>query len=245
MKGTPPKPLPIKAQLLVNKIWQEVQAQPETGVSPERRDALYRAIWPDIDLSGARREAMLQDDELLLDLAHTQFGHLAVAAANHVLPIWDRFATPGQKTGKGMGQEVRLPRWILEIAQDVLKERIEPLKAWEMLGDFYDLVTETASLVPYPVWCVANSAYKTLSVILGGECFPSARDQQSAGDTSDDDPVTIAASACVWDDLNAPGEWWSMYPNHQPFQFSAERALGFWEWWLVTAIPAASQKFPR
>jgi len=241
VKGQPSKPLPLKAQLLVSKVWQEAQAQPELGILPPRRAALYAAIWPALDLSGERREAMIDTDDLPLSLEDFQFGHLAIHAAQHVLPIWDRFATPGAHSGKGLGQEVRLPRWILEVGQDVLKERIEPLKAYELLGDFYDLVDQVAGLVPYPVWCVAKSAYVALSGILGGACFPVAPDNGEAGD---DDPARYATAACAAIDENQPGEWWRS-PDMAPVGFDPAPQLAFWEWWLGTAVPAAYQRAPR
>ena len=239
MKGQPARPLPLKAQLLITKLWQEAQNQPENGILPHRREALYRAIWPSLDISGERREVMIDTDDLPLSEEDFQFGHLAIHAVQHVLPIWDRFATPGALSGKGLGQEVRLPRWILEVAQDVLRERIEPLKAYEMLGDFYDLVDQVAYLTPYPVWSVAKAAYVTLSGILGAECFPVAAE---TGEATDDDPARYAAAACATLDENPAGDWWRNHPNHTPFGFDGVQQLAFWEWWLGTAVPAAAQR---
>lgn len=230
-------------QDLIGEIWQAVQDHPDHAMPPQHREILYRALWPSLDLSGARRELMLQRSELELEPDDVQFGELAVLSAQHVLPIWDRFATPGIRSGKGMGQEIRLPRWILEVARDVLRDKIEPIKAYDMLGDFYDLVTEASHLVPYPVWSVANSAYSALNVILGGVCFPITVDEATGAEVmGDEDPSTYAASACAISDENMPGEWWSNAENALPLGFYGDNALGFWEWWLATAVPGAWQK---
>ncbi len=186
---------------------------------------------------------MLDAGELPLSGEDHQFGHLAILTVQHVLPVWDRFATPGMHSGKGLGQEVRLPRWILEAAQDVLRERIEPLKAYEMLAEFYDLVQDVAYYVPYPEWNVANGAYMALNAVLGGVCFPPAPD--SPGGAGDDDPARFAASACATIDDNPAGVWWSNPDSRLPFRMAAENSLGFWEWWLGTAVPSAWNHLPR
>ena len=172
-----------------------------------------------------------------------QFGELAILSARHVLPIWDWFATPGVHSGKGMGQEIRLPRWILEASRDVLQDRVEPIKAYDLLGDFYDLVSETSHLVPYPVWSVARSAYSAFSLILGGACYPAGVDEASGIETlGDEDPAMYAANACAISDSNMPGDWLNNPENALPLDFHAENTLGFWEWWLATAVPGAWQK---
>jgi hypothetical protein len=204
---------------------------------------LYQTLWPSLDLSGVRREVMLETGELELMPEDVQFGELAILSAQHVLPLWDRFATMGLRSGKGIGQEIRLPRWILEVARDVLRERIEPIKAYDLLGDFYDLVAETSHLVPYPVWCVGNAAYAALNVILGGVCFPISVDESTGSENiGDEDPALYAASACAISDDNMPGEWWSNAENALPLGFHADNTLGFWEWWLGTAVPGAWQR---
>ncbi len=243
MKRPPQKSLPPDAQALISEIWQAVQIHPEHALPPQHRELLYRTLWPSLDLSGARREAMLQKDDLSLTTEDVQFGALAILSAQHVLPIWDGFATPGFRTGKGMGQEIRLPRWILDVSRDVLREKIEPIKAYDLLGDFYDLVAETTHLVPYPVWCVGKAAYSALSVILGGACFPVSVDGSTGVENmGDEDPAIYAAYACAVSDENPPGEWSSNAENALPFGYHAENALGFWEWWLGTAAPSAWQR---
>ncbi len=246
MKRQSQAQLPYDAQALIGEIWQAVQSHPEHALPPQHRDLLYQTLWPALDLSGVRREAMLQDDELDLTLADIQFGELAILSAQHVLSIWDGFATPGIRSGKGMGQEIRLPRWILEVSRDVLNEKTEPIKAYDLLGDFYDLVQETSHLVPYPVWSVGSAAYKALNVILGGACFPISVDESTGAEImGDEDPAIYAAYACAMSDDNPPGEWWSNAANALPLGFHAENALGFWEWWLGTAVPNAWRRQPK
>jgi hypothetical protein len=243
LKRQSQQPLPPDAQDLIAEIWQAVQIHPEHALPPQHREILYQTLWPSLDLSGARREIMLQKDEIMLTPEDIQFGELAILSAQHVLPVWDRFATPGIRSGKGMGQEIRLPRWILETARDVLRDRIEPIKAYDLLGDFYDLVEETSYLVPYPVWSVGKAAYAALNVILGGACFVvSVDDATGVESLADEDPAMYAANACAILDDNLPGEWWSNTENALPFGFLAENALGFWEWWLGTAAPNAWQR---
>jgi hypothetical protein len=243
LKRRPQEPLPPDAQDLISEIWQAVQSHPQHALPPQHREILYRTLWPSLDLSGARREVVLQKSELNLTPEDAQFGELAILSAKHVLPIWDWFATPGVRSGKGMGQEIRLPRWILEVARDVLRERVEPIKAYDMLGDFYDLVEETSRLVPYPVWSVASAAYAALSVILGGACFPVSVDDSTGVETlRDEDPAMYAANACIISDDNSPGEWWNNAEHALPLGFHAENALSFWEWWLGTAVPEAWQR---
>lgn len=245
MKRQSQEPLPLDAQTLIGEIWEAVQSHPEHALPPQHREVLYQTLWPSLDLSGARREAILQDDELDPTPDDVQFGELAILTAQHVLTIWDGFATPGIKTGKGMGQEIRLPRWILEVARDVLHEKIEPIKGYDLLGDFYDLVGETSHLVPYPVWSVGSAAYAALSAILGGACFPITLDEATGFEIMGDvDPALYAANACTISDDNPPGEWFSNAENALPFGFHPENALGFWEWWLGTAVPSAWKRRP-
>lgn len=243
MKRQTQEPLPPDAQALIGEIWQAVQIHPEHALPPQHREILYRTLWPSLDLSGARREIMLQKDEIILSPDDIQFGELAIRSAQHVLPIWDRFATPGIRSGKGMGQEIRLPRWILEVARDVLRDEIEPIKAYDLLGDFYDLVGEVSHLVPYPIWSVASAAYAALNTILGGAPFlVSVDDTTGVEGLTDEDPAMYAANACSVSDDNPSGEWHSGVENALPLAFHADYALVFWEWWLGTAIPAAWQK---
>jgi hypothetical protein len=235
-------PLPPDVQDLIGEIWQAVQADEAHALPPQHREILYRTLWPTLDLSGRRRDVILRKGDLNPTPEEIQFGELAILSARHVLPIWDAFATPGIKSGKGMGQEIRLPRWILDTARDVLREKIEPLKAYDQLGDFFDLVSETSHLVPYPVWCVANSAYAALNVILGSPCFPISVDEGTGYEImGDEDPALYAASACAISDDNTPG-WWSDAEHALPLGFHAENTLGFWEWWLGMAVHGAWQK---
>lgn len=93
--------------------------------------------------------------------------------------------------------------------------------------------------MPYPVWSVGRAAYAALNLILGGQCYPAGVDEQGVETAGDEDPAMYAANACAISDSNLPGDWLNNPDNALPLDFHAENTLGFWEWWLATAVPGA------
>ncbi|GMU61965.1 MAG: hypothetical protein AMXMBFR34_37280 [Myxococcaceae bacterium] len=150
---------------------------------------------------------------------------LAVLAARHVLPHWER-VRPGD----------RLPHRLLELAEAVLRGEVEGAalaaernQAVTDLDDASTLSTDKMSVA------AGYAAHHALTAAIRDEAFdpahldPGARDEVvEPGDHDSGFLASIAAAAGA--------------PWHEGS--SAERRRTFWRWWLSEAVVRASESSP-
>jgi hypothetical protein len=146
---------------------------------------------------------------------------LAVLAARHVLPIWER-ACPGD----------RLPHRLLELAEQAMAGKLRPADAdRELRAALPALDERTYRAADQAPIAAGYAAAHALTAAVSDEAFdpehpdPDARDEDV--DPLDHDSSHLAAIAA------AGGPPWHAGSD-------VERRRQFWRWWLDDAVPAAA-----
>ncbi len=255
-----------KVQQLCTQYVRQVRERTYHNLEMEERFILYHNFGPSrLDLPGYLKRGdsydqkeyrqVMQNELLNLTNADYVLSWLAILTANKVLPVWDQVKNQLDKD-----KPVITAQEVLQVAKDILQKKITFDEAEEEQDKSYWEGERLARKVTYNVDCAFSAACSTLDFILRG--LP-RRMYRSVEGEGGDFFVTNALEAYTAIDLNTPGtlmgtvsDFFAQNLNrvqglenlpkeHQTsddilkIEYSLQKRLEFWEWWLTEAIPEA------
>ncbi len=214
-----------------------------------------------VSFNGAEYRQLLENEFLNFNIVDYTLGWLAILTAKKVLPIWDRIEEYFTDEAYSVSAH-----HIIGVAEALLQGKISYTEASTDNDEFYLEGSFISSTATNDIVCAYYSACEALRFILHGvkyryiqNYFSTEDDKVFGGDFF----TTQALEAYTVIDKNPPGKYKvqdvdiimqdflnfkiidNISDGHQPLQlplpldYSLEKRLEFWEWWLTEAIPQA------
>jgi hypothetical protein len=212
---------------------------------PPELKALIDSLLQQVDEDGAHNLALTERYKLyrLIDSLDNPEpirvvrGWLGVLAARRVLPIWQAKASYWEGMEEQFEIDIKiLPDLILEVNENVLKNKINIEQARKKLNFYHPIVSSVGEEVveyneegPKEVMCVVDAAYDALWQTVGRHAFQNLKRLEHLNDdelpTEKLDAAGSAMLAYAGGNIIGPAD--------------IQKRYEFWNWWLTEAISQA------
>lgn len=197
--------IPPSLQHLLDLSMDAVRADLQHALRPIHRQSIYSHLGPTDTPTGHRTRA-----------------RLALLAAQHVLPIWQRERPEDNRAKRILG----LAEDVLHNTADTVATREEVEAEWRWLTDDHGGRYEKLSSAAYSAYgAIVQAAFAALE----GDTWDHYRFED---DETDADIDIWSSDVAKWAVNAVAGPVW------KPDSDAAKR-LEFWTWWLNQAVPAA------
>lgn len=224
----------------------ELEHDAQGQLSPKNRLAIYDSLGEQINLTQLTQTKTSKFG--LLTAGYQRYIYLNLLTVMHIMPIWDadmprfRAETPDNLAGLE-----KLPNYILQTAQSVLKQNQPQSKLEQLQRDFWQAINCLPIIFKYDVTEVAIAAYSFFLTVNHRTPFSSQTEHTPTISLATATDVDLYQHSCNWDVAWHASQASCAIDNdpigtqkRSPIEYDTQKRREFWQWWLTEAVPQAS-----